>query len=37
MFFKASRSCMTRRKGTLGPFRNETINWSKSVPDLQNP
>nr|TKW21276.1 hypothetical protein SEVIR_4G169800v2 [Setaria viridis] len=37
MFFEASRSCMTKRKGTLGPFRNETSNWSRSVLGLRNP
>nr|TKV94350.1 hypothetical protein SEVIR_9G288500v2 [Setaria viridis] len=37
MFFEASRICMTRRKGTLGPFRSKTNNWSRSVPSLRNP
>nr|TKW09937.1 hypothetical protein SEVIR_6G134500v2 [Setaria viridis] len=37
MFFEASRICMTRRKGTLGPFRNEMSSWSRSVPGLWNP
>nr|TKW27698.1 hypothetical protein SEVIR_3G274400v2 [Setaria viridis] len=37
MFFKASRICMTGRKGTLGPFRSEMNNWSRSVLGLQNP
>nr|TKW09806.1 hypothetical protein SEVIR_6G125800v2 [Setaria viridis] len=37
MFFEASMICMTRCKGTLGPFRGETNNWSRSVPGLRNP
>nr|TKV94212.1 hypothetical protein SEVIR_9G278600v2 [Setaria viridis] len=37
MFFEASRICMTRHKGTLGPSRSEMNNWSRSVPGLRNP
>nr|TKV93868.1 hypothetical protein SEVIR_9G257600v2 [Setaria viridis] len=37
MCFEASRICMTRRKGTLGPFRSGMNNWSRSVPSLRNP